>query len=540
MNRNGGAENMMAEHPLLGPIAPLKPAIRLAVIAAISETALLATLLSGSQLIQGQPYDTHFIVFILAVALYAITAREFKKRLHILFEERIATIRRQVMERVRTTDLYSFEQIGAEYLYTALTFDVKAVSDLSHTVAATAYAGFLLFGVLLYLAILSEYTLLLVLGIGGLVGFFYGYNQSLIRQITQQVREQETQMIETVRHLLDGFKELRLNDKKSDDFFYNSLKQHLSQVRQLRLQRSRYFLNSYSLTYGLWKVLIIIPVLIIPLVGAFSHNILTTFLGIILFIPTNYLVEEVPRIILAGISMQRLYRLEQTLDTMTPESPPPEGPAEPVEFEELSYRNIRFHYEDSDGRAFTLGPLDFALRAGEIVFITGGNGSGKTTFLKVLTGLYYPDGGQILLNRQEGHIQQLRSLFSPVFNDFHLFDRLYGSAEIDTARINELLAIMRLESKVQFTENQFNTLQLSTGQRKRLALICAMMEQKPIYVFDEWAAEQDPHFRKYFYLTLLPQFKAQGKTVLAITHDDQYFHAADRVVKMEYGRFVDA
>ncbi len=130
--------------------------------------------------------------------------------------------------------------------------------------------------------------------------------------------------------------------------------------------------------------------------------------------------------------------------------------------------------------------------------------------------------------------------FEQFFADFHLFDRFYGLSGVDETKVNELLKLMQLDQKVQFTDNRFSTLQLSTGQKKRLALITAIIEDKPIYIFDEWAADQDQHFREYFYLGLLPEFKAQGKTVIAVTHDDRYFQAADRTIKMEYGKLVDS
>ena len=58
------------------------------------------------------------------------------------------------------------------------------------------------------------------------------------------------------------------------------------------------------------------------------------------------------------------------------------------------------------------------------------------------------------------------------------------------------------------------------------------------YDFDEWAADQDPEFRRYFYDVLLPGLKAEGRTLIVVTHDDRYFHVADQVVFMEEGRVV--
>ncbi|ETR66800.1 MAG: hypothetical protein OMM_05479 [Candidatus Magnetoglobus multicellularis str. Araruama] len=177
-----------------------------------------------------------------------------------------------------------------------------------------------------------------------------------------------------------------------------------------------------------------------------------------------------------------------------------------------------------------------AFNPGEIVFMIGGNGSGKSTFLKVLTGLYLPFSGHITINGAPAQIDEQRNLFSAIFTDFHLFDRFYGIQNgIDPKKVNDLLKLMKLDHKVSVKNNQFSTTDLSTGQRKRLAMIIAIMEDKPIYVFDEWAADQSPEFRDYFYYQLLPALKQKGKTVIAVTHDQQYFDIADRILELDYG-----
>ena len=201
-----------------------------------------------------------------------------------------------------------------------------------------------------------------------------------------------------------------------------------------------------------------------------------------------------------------------------------------------------FSYIDAEGRQlFSVGPINEVVRQGEVLFVVGGNGSGKSTFMKLLTGLYpHRSGGiridDIALDRDS--IASYRELFSIVFNDFHLFERLYGIEKIDTDRVNRLIREMDLDKKTTFKEGRFTNVNLSTGQRKRLALITALMDDKPICVFDEVAADQDPVFRKYFYETFLAKLKSEGKTVIAVSHDDRYFHVADRVIRMDYGKVI--
>ena len=217
------------------------------------------------------------------------------------------------------------------------------------------------------------------------------------------------------------------------------------------------------------------------------------------------------------------------------------APAAPRTFHTLTFEDVRFAYKSDGSELFALGPLSFSVTAGEILFIIGGNGSGKSTLLKVLAGLYPPDSSVIAVDGMPTatlDTQSYRELFTAVFADFHLFERLYGLLGTPEAPVAQLLAEMQLDRKVQFVTDRFTTLDLSTGQRKRLALIVSMLDDKPVFIFDELAADQDPEFRQFLYEALLPKLKKLGHTVIAATHDDRYFHVADTIIRMEYGKVV--
>jgi putative ATP-binding cassette transporter len=207
--------------------------------------------------------------------------------------------------------------------------------------------------------------------------------------------------------------------------------------------------------------------------------------------------------------------------------------------------DIRFSYLDRLSETiFQVGPIDFTLRAGELVFITGGNGSGKSTFLKLLAGLYKPESGEITFDGVhvgDSTRQNYRELIAAIFPDFHLFQKLYGIPDPDPAEVDRLLKQFQLIDKTRVTNGDFRTVDLSGGQRKRLALIVSLLEKRPILLLDEWAADQDPEFRRKFYYDLLPALIAAGTTVVAITHDDRYLDELDlpaRRLRMDEGRFV--
>lgn len=514
----------------------LKPAITMVALSGLCETMMLIILYTSIGVAPDQGLDRLFILFVLAFLLFIVFYRRFNKRLFEFIEQQIARIRVQMLERLRQSTLQAFEQVGLDRIYTALTFDVKAISEISHLLSSTVHLGVYTISIFLYVLMLSPAAFVLLSATIALIGAFYSLNQQRIKQIISRVRQQEVQMLGAVNHLFQGFQELRLNDRKNDDFFQRGFCRHVTQFKACKVQAARLFINNYTLSYALWETLILVIVLILPLTGLLTGHLLMTLIGIVFFLPASVLIEHFPRLVVASLSLQRLYRLEHQLERLEREPTEAVVLGEQVQFRQLRYDNIRFRYTGVGQRPFAVGPLTLTLNAGETVFLTGGNGSGKSTLLKLLTGLYHVQAGQVYLNDAPIEMGRYRDLFAPVFTDFHLFDRLYGLPDLDPDRLHSLLHLMQLDDKVNVTpDGVFNTLALSTGQQKRLALIQAMLEEKPIYVFDEWAAEQDPYFRHYFYENLLPAFKAEGKTVLAVTHDDRYFHAADWVLKMEYG-----
>ncbi len=278
-----------------------------------------------------------------------------------------------------------------------------------------------------------------------------------------------------------------------------------------------------------------------------SQEIVTGYTLTLLFMmsPLTAVVSEIPTLGRASIALGKINHVQKELADQAEDlngsmSAVVSKHPGPIEFIGVTHRYKR----ENDERNFTLGPLDLTLHPGEVVFITGGNGSGKSTLGLLLVGLYNSESGEIRLNDEVvcgDRLEYYRQQFSVVFSDFYLFESLLGLMEAGLdERAQAYLTKLQLDHKVKVENGIFSTIELSQGQRKRLALVTAYLEDRPFYVFDEWASDQDPVFKELFYTTLLADLKARGKTVVVITHDDRYFHLADRCIRLENGHILES
>jgi len=254
-------------------------------------------------------------------------------------------------------------------------------------------------------------------------------------------------------------------------------------------------------------------------------------------LPMDHLVNDLPVLSRAGVALEKITSLglslagSSELETLT----------EPIrkQWQKLELREVVHQYPSTqDDHPFRFGPVSLTIVPGEIVMIIGGNGSGKSTLAKLITGLYAPQSGAIYLDNTRIDAQNrhwYRQHFAVVFSDFYLFDSLLGLGT-NQELVYQYLKQLQLDHKVTIKNGQFSTTALSQGQRKRLGLLIAYLEDRPIYLFDEWAADQDPRFKEFFYREFLPQLRAQGKTILVISHDEHYFHIADHLIKLNHGQ----
>jgi putative pyoverdin transport system ATP-binding/permease protein len=482
----------------------------------------------------------YLCLFGVAIATFIITKQRVLSRSFIMTEEVIARLRIRISDKLRRSNLAVVERIGKPRIEGRLTQDTLTISQSAGEIANAAQSAVMILVCVLYMAVLSKAAFFITIGliIGGVS--IYLRNQRILNREWQAATQIETDFLGSLYHLFDGFKELKVNQAKSHDLFENEYSRICLEAQRIKTKTSLEYVRSFIFSQTFFYVLIAVLVFLLPVLSQAYTDVVMKATAVVLFIvgPLSSLVGAIPIYTRARVAMDNITALDAFLDTDEAASERNVEPAKTDfrDFKEIALEGVKFRYAD-DG--FAVGPFDLTVKAGEVVFFVGGNGSGKSTLMKLLTGLYMPSEGTIQIDHlrlQPAFYPPYRELFSIIFTDFHLFDRLYGSPHIDEKLLARWLHKLDLDQKTSFQGGRFSTLDLSTGQRKRLALAVACMEDRPILALDEFAADQDPTFRAYFYEKLLPELKAAGKTVIAVTHDDRYFHCADRVIKMEYGR----
>ena len=508
--------------------------------------ALIIVIVTAAAQDYSQMNFRYLAMFMLCVAIYTISFKYAISQATGEVRGIISHTHIRIADKIRRADLRSFEKIGNNYVYTTLSENTEIIFEASRLIVNCSSAALMLLFSSIYLAFISVTAFWIATGLilCSAVGFLY--NQKKIESELAAAAAKESEFYTTLDHLLDGFVEAKMNTARSTDILENYLKKISSKLKDLKIRTELKFLSNQIYAQSFWFLLIASIVFMLPQISNTPPNKIMSITMVVLFSlgPVATIVASIPIIVKANFAVMKLKELENKLDAAEDfKATAPTSPFEAEQgFESIELKNLHFKYEDPlTTGGFSIGPIDLAIKSNEIIFIVGGNGSGKTTLLKNIAGLYYPERGGVYYNGMavdKTNYEHYRNLISTLFTPFHLFDRLYGMPEVDLARLNSFLNTMNLYDKTNYHDNKFSTVRLSSGQRKRLAMVSVLMEDRNILIFDELAADQDPGFRKYFYEDLLKTLKAQGKTVICTSHDDRYFHVADRIIKMEYGRIM--
>ncbi|CUS39169.1 cyclic peptide export ABC transporter [Candidatus Nitrospira nitrificans] len=495
------------------------------------------------------------VSFLGGVALVVVTKAFSEVVLTRLGQDIIAQLRVHLSEQILRAPLRHVQELGRHRLLAALNEDTDVIAQAYVQIPLICVNGATVVGCLAYLGWLSWPVLAIVLGfmIFGALSFQAQEKQAL--HSFKRARETNDTLFRHFQSILEGIKELKLHRERRQAFLATALRPTVTAYKRDFVKGMTVYAIATNWGMFLFYAVIGLALFVLPEWLTLTPQAIAGATLVLLYMmgPFAQIVETLPSVGRADVALEKVETLGLSLEAASAQDQLEKsetvrmkgsgGPVLNIAWKRIELVGVthRYYREEEEG-SFHLGPIELSFTPGELVFLVGGNGSGKTTLALLLLGLYAPESGTIRLDGvpiDEINRENYRQLFSAVFSDYHLFDTLFGLNRTDLdGQAREYVDRLQLQGKVRIRDGEFSTQALSQGQRKRLALLTAYLEDRPFYVFDEWAADQDPVFRRVFYEELLPDLKARGKTALVITHDDQYFSIADRCLRMDLGKIM--
>jgi putative ATP-binding cassette transporter len=484
------------------------------------------------------------IVFVAAVVYAYLLNINFQKWLNKLTYDILYKNEELIFYKILKAPLITLERLGSQRFYTTIE-DLRVFSTFPEIVTHTFNSLLMLILCLVYLFTLSVPSALIVVALIVVVAFIYFFVINKMAPLVDILRKYNESYFKYVEDVIKGFKGLKLSSHRSENLMSKFLAPNRRLAKDLDFNVNFVFLSINLISqYGLYLIIGTI-LFLLPLFDLLKREDVITYVMILMFIsgPINNLINMQKVYTRLFVGKNRIKDFLNDFD-ISDEDLLIEADnkiEEEIDFNELEFENIHFSYQENTlENSFSLGPVNLSIQKGETIFVIGGNGSGKSTFINILTGLYKPSVGQIILDDQiVDKDNPVQNLISAVFTDNYIYSNNYDNYSLENnKRYQELLEVMELDKIIVDDKENSARRNFSKGQSKRMSLIFALLENKPILVLDEWAADQDPHFRKYFYENLLPKLKNEGKTIIAVTHDDAYFKHADRIIKFDYGQIV--
>jgi putative ATP-binding cassette transporter len=483
----------------------------------------------------------YIAVFAFVILLFVWTRKIISSAIINISQKLFWSLRKQILSLVLKAN---YQQLSGQRteIYSAIVNDVQTLTQASMNIINFFTSIIVGIACLIYLASLSLILFSITLATALLGMIIYHFSSKKNIRDFEKSRNLENNFLESFNAILNGFKEIYMEPKKGRAIYDHKINMIANDTYKINVSALTGFLNNQITGQILFNILISSILLFFSIVLEIKTSDTVSFVFILLYLLSSIeaIMIMLPGLVRARISANHLVDLKSELEAAHFNNSIPEKYVSKDKFEEVTVKNLEFSYGELD-QSFSIGPINFDIQKAEVVFIYGGNGSGKTTFVHSVLGLCLPSAGEIRLNGtiiNKDNYPIYRTLFSVVFSDFYLFNELLGVDHFDMKKWNYYLNLFEIEGKVKIENMRFSTIDLSTGQRKRLALIVSLMEEKPILVIDEWAADQDPYFRKKFYTEIIPVLKRNGISIIAITHDDKYYHCADRLYKMEDGKLI--
>lgn len=484
------------------------------------------------------------IVFFSMIVYTYLLNIVFQKRLNKFSFDLLYENEKKVFSQILKAPLIKLEKFGPQRFFTAVE-DLRTFSLLPYTITHTVNSVLMLILCLAYMFTISFVSAFIVICLIIIVAGSYFFVMNSMSKQVDKLRTYNEDYYKYVDDVMNGFKELKINFFRREKLMNNFLNPNRDQAKELDFKINYIFLSINLISqYGLY-VLIGVILFVLPALGLLNHEEMISYVVILLFIsgPINNLINLQQMYTRFVVANKRIVKFLEDFKITTNNTAPTFKEIPDTAFDKLEFRDVVYNYKnESEDYSFTLGPINLEINQGETIFIVGGNGSGKSTFINLLTNLYEPMSGSIFLNDEKiiaDEKSKLQDCMSAVFTDNHIFSNNYDDYNIKgNKKYDQLVKLMKLEKTILNDNEESVRRNFSKGQSKRVSLIFSLLESKSILVLDEWAADQDPHFRKFFYEELIPKFREEGKTIIAVTHDDAYFNQADRIIKFDAGKIV--
>ncbi|MFA0812844.1 cyclic peptide export ABC transporter [Microbulbifer epialgicus] len=450
--------------------------------------------------------------------------------------------RKMLYHRIVQLPIRDLETIGPSRLLAAVTTDIPQIVSAAGVFPRILINSSILLGLLGYLFYLNIEIFYFIIGMMVFGSLTYRIPFILGERFMAKARNCHDVLQEGLRGLIYGAKDLKINKDRRWDFLEKKLEDVEENLRSY--QKKGDSLVLFGVTYGDMIGFFSIGTVTFIMVNyhSFSKDILFGTVTVMLYItgPISMIINSIGPIIQAGVSKRKLEKLlnEMPIENYHATSKLPN-------FDSIELKNITYMYsrKQNEEDSFRVGPINLVFNRGEIIFLTGGNGSGKSTLAKLISLHYIPEQGEISFGSNivtDENRDALRQSISAIYSDFYLFTELFGFNDRDIDYVaNMYIDDLGLRGKVSIKEGKFSTTELSDGQKKRLALLIAYLEDREIFIFDEWAADQDPKFKGIFYKKIIPSLIKMNKIVIVISHDDRYFDNADKLIKMSAGKVID-
>jgi putative ATP-binding cassette transporter len=522
----------------------LRRLIWLACFVGIANTALIALInFSAAKASKGESVVMQFFLYSVVLTFFLVVTRKSNQDNIRNAQFLIHKFKIRILGEFFRSDLRTVDLVGKTKIMKSLGRDTQVVSQSIPILVMMCQSAATLTCLTIYMATISWLAFAITF-CAALIIFIVSSKFILgVKDTISEAWEKEGLVFDLFGDFINGFKEVKMNSKRARDITADMVNQSLA-ASNLKIDSLVGITNFFNYLQTLMYVVVGTLIFILPMLADnFSQSVIAaSTAGIFLVGQLSGLIQTLPALSEANASAKSLLLLEEELSETAAQSIANLQTFKIDKFKSISVQEITYQHDNNALSAFILGPISYEFLAGKVYFIRGDNGSGKTTFMRILTGLYMPSQGSIFVNGElvnQPASSSYRDLFSVVFSDFYLFKKMYGLFNVEEENILNWQKVLEIENKFSINNGEFSNIELSTGQRKRVALLVTLLENKEIIILDEWAADQDPVFRKYFYKVILPKLKMLGKTIIAITHDDQYFNTADCVLFFKNGKLLE-